>query len=180
MILHRKPFYIMRHGQTTDNAAGLISGGGRDPHLTDLGREQAMAAAKIFAALDPAPTRIIVSALIRTHQTAALVCGHSSHVIDARLNERYLGPLDGTITEAQQKAMGILPEEETSANQALRVLEALNHHLDGEETVLFVCHGGTVRRILEAAGVRDKINVPNATIYAVLPHEEGWRFSPAT
>lgn len=176
MILHRKAFYIMRHGQTTDNAAGMISGGGRDPHLTDLGREQAQEAAAIFAKLNPAPTRIVVSALIRTHQTAALVCGHSNHVIDARLNERYLGPMDGTINEEQQKALGVLPGEESSAAQALRVLEALNHHLDGDETILFVCHGGTVRRILEAAGVRDKFNVPNATIYAVLPDNAGWAF----
>ena len=27
-ILHRKVFYMIRHGQTHDNASGVISGGG--------------------------------------------------------------------------------------------------------------------------------------------------------
>jgi broad specificity phosphatase PhoE len=120
----------------------------------------------------------VVSNLIRTHQTAALVCGHSNHIIDARLNERYLGPMDGTINEERQKALGVLPGEESPETQGLRVIEALNHHLAVDETILFVCHGGTVRRILDAAGVREKFNVPNATIYAVLPEDEGWSFHP--
>lgn len=174
MILHRKIFYIMRHGQTTDNEAGMISGGGRDVSLTNLGREQAVLAAQAFLNLSPKPERIVVSALIRTHETARIVCGHDNHVIDRRMNERYLGELDGTITEEEQKLRINLPGEESVVDQAERVLEALNEHLSGPETVLFVCHGGTVRRVLEATGLKGKAEAHNGIILALSPENEGW------
>lgn len=179
-ILHRKIFYVMRHGQTHDNAAGLISGGGRDPHLTYLGREQASLAAKAFLALSPTPTRIIASALIRTHQTAEILAPHIAYEMDARFNERHLGELDGLITEEEQKRRGVLPHEEETAAQYARVLEALNHHLTHDDVTLIVSHGGTIRRILEATGLKNRVEVHNAVIYGFAPEGNGWRVFPAT
>lgn len=169
MILHRKTFHVVRHGQTTDNAAGLISGGGRDPDLTDAGRSQALDAAGIFANLTPDPSRIIVSALRRTHQTAQLITNRPDFHVDERLNERYLGELDGRISEEEQKRLGALPGEEAVADQALRVLAALNHHLSESTAPLFVVHGGTIRRILEAAGLKGKVEAHNGVIYTLHP-----------
>lgn len=169
MILHRKTFHVVRHGQTTDNAAGLISGGGRDPELTDAGRAQAIKAAAIFSKLSPAPARIIVSALRRTHQTAQLITNSEDFHIDERLNERYLGGLDGKISEEEQKRLDVLPGEESVDDQALRVLAALNHHLAEYEAPLFVVHGGTIRRILEAANLKGKVEAHNGVIYTIHP-----------
>ncbi len=170
-ILHRKIFYMIRHGQTQDNAAGVISGGGRDPHLTDLGRVQAEKAGLAFKHLNPAPARLIVSALIRTHQTGALVAPHLPRTIDARLNERYLGALDGKITEEEQIKRGVLPGEESVADQFARVIESLNAHLEEDAPALFVTHGGTLRRVLEATGLKGKVEAHNGILYAFHPQD---------
>ena len=164
----------MRHGQTTDNAAGVISGGGRDPDLTELGRAQALSAREIFLSLAPLPTRIIVSTLKRTHQTAQLVAGRTDFIIEPGLNERYLGELDGMITEAQQKTLQPLPGEEPSAAQFTRVIAAINRHLEQDEVSLFICHGGTVRRVMEAVQLQGKISVGNAEIFHCTVSGNGW------
>lgn len=176
-ILPLKPFYMMRHGESVDNANSVISGGGRDPDLSPRGIEQALGASEVFSKLSPRPTRIIVSSLKRTHQTASHMAKNFEQHIDARLDERILGELDGTITEAEQKSLGTLPGEESAAGHGLRVLEAINHHLAGEDIVLFVCHGGTLRRVLEAANLQGAITVRNAEIYRFSPTQNGWDLS---
>lgn len=184
LILPHKVFYVMRHGETHDNAAGLISGGGRDPDLTDLGRAQAALAAKTFRTLSPMPTRIVASSLKRTYQTAALVASHIPYEIDERLNERHLGELDGRISELEQRKRITLPGEESVAAQMARVIESLNTHLARDEVSLFVAHGGTLRRILEAADLKGKVEAHNAVIYGFAPDGDGaqkkWRVFPAT
>lgn len=173
-MIFRKPFYIMRHGQTTDNALGLISGAGSDPHLTDLGREQAKRAQALFSKLPVIPSKIIVSGLRRTHQTAEIVVGHLEFIIDADLNERHLGDLDGKITEAEQKIKAPLPGEESSEEHFNRVIKSMARHLQDDDMALFICHGGTVRRILEALDLKDKVSVGNAEIYCLTPLENDW------
>lgn len=169
-----KPFYVMRHGETTDNALGLISGAGSDPHLTDLGREQARAAAVIFSKLPILPDRIVTSALRRTHQTAELVIGHAEFLIEPDLNERHLGEYDGKISEAEQKMLGKLPNEESNTDHMRRVISAVNIHLERGELVLFICHGGTIRRILEAVNLKNNFHVGNAEIYKLVPRSGEW------
>lgn len=175
MILHQKTFYIIRHGESMDNAAGVISGGGRDPDLTDKGREQALKASKHFGALSPKPAKIIVSELRRTHQTAALVTSDMPFIIDARLNERYLGELDGKISPEQQKEMGTLPGEESSSDHFTRVIEAVNHHISGDEIPVFVCHGGTLRRVLEAVLENPPQHIANTAFYHIFHDGNGWQ-----
>jgi broad specificity phosphatase PhoE len=57
---------IVRHGQTSANAAGLLLGRADLP-LTELGRRQASA----LAAALPVPARVVSSPLLRARQTAA-------------------------------------------------------------------------------------------------------------
>lgn len=173
MIIN-KIFYAMRHGETTDNALGLISGAGSDPHLTERGRDQARAASLIFSQLSVPPSRIVTSALRRTHQTAELVIGHTDFIIDPDLNERHLGQHDGKISEVEQNTLGKLPGEESNADHARRVIGAVNAHLERDELTLFICHGGTIRRILEAVCLKDKIHVGNAEIYRFIPRLGEW------
>jgi broad specificity phosphatase PhoE len=79
---------LVRHGQSTANADGLISGQG-DVALTDLGRRQAAA---IAAALDR-PARVVSSPLARARQTAEAV-GRPVE-IDERWIELDYGELEG-------------------------------------------------------------------------------------
>ncbi len=174
MNLLKQGFFMMRHGQTSDNASGIVSGGGSNPSLTDLGRAQARAARDVFAALAPQPARIIVSGLARTHETAAILAPALAPIHDADLNERYLGGLDGKVTEAEQRRLKTLPGEESRDAHAARVLAAINKHLAGAGTALFVCHGGTVRRIMEATGLENAYAVGNAQIYRFEPDNGNW------
>ena len=57
---------LLRHGQTTANAAGLLLGR-TDLPLTELGRRQAAAAA---ASLDGSVGRVVCSPLLRARETA--------------------------------------------------------------------------------------------------------------
>jgi broad specificity phosphatase PhoE len=171
MPIPSRAFYLMRHGQTTDNALGLISGGGSDPFLTLKGHKQAEIAALRIRALDPAPSRIVSSPLRRALLTARALSGAVPLSIDPRLAERHLGPLDGKISEAEQKSRGALPEEESADAHRRRVLEALNAHLAEEGGTLFVCHAGTIRRICETLRLAPRVG--NAEILRLAPGGEG-------
>ena len=79
---------VVRHGQTTANAEGLISGR-TDVPLTELGRRQAAA----VAAAVGAPARVISSPLSRARQTAEAF-GRPVET-DERWLELDYGELDG-------------------------------------------------------------------------------------
>ena len=164
----------MRHGQSHDNARGLISGAGSDPDLTSFGEDQARLAAALFKALDPIPSHIVVSSLKRTHQTASLVTGHANFIIDADINERHLGEHDGLITELRQKELKTLPGEESSIAHSIRVILAVNRHLESLPLPLFICHGGTIRRLLEETDLTSAVTVGNAEIYKLAPNGSKW------
>jgi broad specificity phosphatase PhoE len=88
---------LVRHGQTTANARGLLLGRA-DPPLTETGYRQARA----LAAALPRPARIVSSPLIRARQTAAVLAGAAPGTTDAedvevdpRWIEMDYGDLDG-------------------------------------------------------------------------------------
>jgi broad specificity phosphatase PhoE len=80
--------YLVRHGQTAANAAGLLLGRA-DPPLTELGRRQARAIADAL----PAPSRVVSSPLSRARDTAAAFGQRVE--IDERWVEMDYGELDG-------------------------------------------------------------------------------------
>ena len=80
--------FLVRHGQTAANAAGLLLGRA-DPPLSDVGRAQAAA----LAALVPQGARIVTSPLLRARETAAAF-GRPVDV-DERWTELDYGALDG-------------------------------------------------------------------------------------
>ncbi|HEX4821690.1 MAG TPA: histidine phosphatase family protein [Acidimicrobiales bacterium] len=87
---------VVRHGQTSANARGLLLGRA-DPALDAIGREQAAAVATELAPLQLG-TRIVASPLTRTRETAAIIAGESG--IETELDERWIeldyGDLEGT------------------------------------------------------------------------------------
>lgn len=183
-ITERHAFFIMRHGETTDNANGRISGGRSNPNITLNGANQASEVREVIEAMEASeqPTCMVVTGLERTHQTGFLAAPRlfDERKPEARLNERDLGELDGIISQEEQdgyKAEGRpLPREESSTLHSARVIPAMNAHLANAakngDIPLFVAHGGTTRRVFEALGVKfDKVK--NATLYQCVPQENG-------
>ena len=88
--------WLVRHGESTWNTAGLCQGHNDEPELTERGLRQAAEAAAQFGYR---PVRAIyASDLRRAQQTAAAfsaVLGLPVHT-DPRLRERRLGVLEGT------------------------------------------------------------------------------------
>jgi broad specificity phosphatase PhoE len=80
--------WLVRHGQTEANAAGLLLGRS-DPPLSALGREQATA----LATRIPADARVVTSPLLRARETAAAF-GRPTQVDDRWIELDY-GTLDG-------------------------------------------------------------------------------------
>jgi glucosyl-3-phosphoglycerate phosphatase len=95
-------YRVMRHGQSKANASGIIvSSIDRDRRgdfgLTELGREQVLAAARSCEL--PAGTVICSSDFARGRQTAEIIAtglGAAPAVIAPALRERYFGDFDGS------------------------------------------------------------------------------------
>ncbi|AFM18152.1 fructose-2,6-bisphosphatase [Mycolicibacterium chubuense NBB4] len=85
---------MLRHGQTEYNAGSRMQGQ-LDTELSDLGREQAVAAAEVLAKRQPL---LIVSSDLRRALDTAVALGERSGQpvsIDARLRETHLGDWQG-------------------------------------------------------------------------------------
>lgn len=142
---------LLRHGQSEWNAAGRWQGQA-DPPLSDLGREQAFAAAQKLGTVDA----IVASDLQRAVHTAQILSGQlgvGPVAIEPRLRERDAGEWSGlTTVEIEQQFPGFLergdrppgfePDEALLArtHEALTAIEAEYH--GGE--VIVVAHGGLV------------------------------------
>ena len=97
-------FFLIRHGETTANRAGIRSGGDRDPPLTELGRAQAQELNAVVRRLTETPDLIVSAPLKRTLETARLVNGGLGLEIRAepQLAERRLGAWNERSIEATQ------------------------------------------------------------------------------
>ena len=85
---------LIRHGQTTYNATGRMQGH-LDTELSELGYEQARAAARLLQ--DQGVSKIVASDLIRAKETARVVAEALGvdFSTDARLRETHLGQWQG-------------------------------------------------------------------------------------
>jgi broad specificity phosphatase PhoE len=149
---------LWRHGVTDWNAGERVQGQ-TDTPLSDLGREQAAAAAKRLAAFHP--TAIFASDLRRAADTAAALAALTDLPVrlDPRLRERHFGEWQGlTITEIATR----YPDEyarwragdddfgcgaEALSDMAKRVGAALREAVDGGSggPVVVATHGGAAR-----------------------------------
>ncbi|MCW2687005.1 MAG: fructose-2,6-bisphosphatase [Mycobacterium sp.] len=85
---------MLRHGQTEYNAGSRMQGQ-LDTELSDLGRDQAVAAAEVLAKRQP--LLIVSSDLRRAYDTATTLGERAGHplLIDIRLRETHLGDWQG-------------------------------------------------------------------------------------
>jgi broad specificity phosphatase PhoE len=173
-----QPLLLARHGQTADNADGLILGR-RDPPLSAVGLEQAEALAT--AARDAGIVVLWTSPLRRARATAAIVSdatGAPVSVLQA-LAESDRGDWEGRpvarLREEQPEAFAAFeaaedgfafPGGESLAAQVTRTRGALNRVAGGRQPALVVAHVGTIRAALLAIGQRPppEAEVPHATM----------------
>jgi broad specificity phosphatase PhoE len=158
------PLLLARHGQTIDNANGLILGR-RDPALSELGEQQAAGLA--VQARARGVVAIWCSPLLRARQTASIV-GHGLGVEPAvveDLIESARGDWEGiSQTVLAQRSPELFaafevgdpefafPGGESIRSQVLRTRRALALVAGGPQPSLVVAHAGTIRAALIATG----------------------------
>jgi probable phosphoglycerate mutase len=98
--------YVVRHGHTASTESKLISGSNDDPELSELGRQDAKAAAQAIVELStrfglPTASLIAHSEMKRTTQTAELISKALSAPVraDSRLREISFGGWEGRSME---------------------------------------------------------------------------------
>jgi broad specificity phosphatase PhoE len=157
--------WLVRHGESTWNVAGLAQGHNDEAELTERGLRQAAEAAAQFGYR---PVRAIyASDLRRAQQTAAAFAAVLGLPVcaDVRLRERSLGVLEGTAhkvigASSTGLADGLVidPDVRPPAGESVRDLyqraagfcDDLAADLrDGSGDVVVIAHGGTVR-VLDA------------------------------
>jgi broad specificity phosphatase PhoE len=158
--------WLVRHGESTWNAAGLAQGHNDLAELTSRGLEQASDAARQFR--DRPVRAIYASDLRRTLQTAAAFSATLGLPVfsDSRLRERSLGVLEGAPSATIGPSVTGLdggrvadPDARPAGGESVRDLyrraaEFIDELAaavddDGAGDVVVVAHGGTVR-VLEA------------------------------
>ncbi len=155
---------LIRHGQTPDNAAGLILGH-RDPPLSDAGREEAH---RLAARLRGAPIAAVwTSPLRRARETAEIVAAALGvePVVCAELTESARGRWEGVAVallardEPHLHAAFVsgdpsfaFPGGESLRAQRERTRAGLACIARGALPAAVVAHAGTVRAALALAG----------------------------
>lgn len=157
---------LLRHGQTEYNATSRMQGQ-LDTELSELGRRQALAAAREIAAFEPLA---VVSSDLRRAYDTAVVLGDSAGVpveIDPRLRETHLGKWQGlTHHDVDSVAPGARaawradatwapPEGESRIDVARRAVPVVRELLDkyehwGERPIVLVAHGGLIAALTAA------------------------------
>jgi broad specificity phosphatase PhoE len=161
--------WLVRHGESTWNVAGLVQGTNDEAGLTERGLRQAAEAARAFRCQ---PVRALYSSdLRRARQTAAAFAAELGVPVrtDARLRERSLGVLEGELHATIDPSfygfadgLVIDPEVKPPAGESLRDLylraaafideiaaSPFPAPFGSAGDVVVVAHGGTVR-VLDA------------------------------
>ncbi|GAB3757929.1 hypothetical protein GCM10027599_24630 [Yimella radicis] len=153
--------HLVRHGRSTWNEQGRIQGQTPHPPLTELGRTQALAAARTLrAAIGAQSAQIVSSDLVRAQQTAQIIGAALDLPVrtDVRLREQGLGEMEGRLAReltAQPAPEGVPVEEvRWGGGESLldvhRRLSALMAELATAPTehLVLVTHGDTLRMAL--------------------------------
>lgn len=185
---------LIRHGQTQDNIAHILSGQA-ETALSPLGEVQAAYAGYLLAGekID----YVYSSSLSRAFHTAALVlaaAGQEHVPVELRdeLKETHLGVLTGlTYAEADKIRLEDrydlrVPEGESQADVVARVMplyeSEVRPRLERGETVAFTAHAGIVSALGVGFGLRaadsPRRDIPNATPL-VLEYSKGGKFKHA-
>lgn len=151
--------FLVRHGRTGLNAAGLLRGR-LDPPLDEVGQQEAAAVADVFAGVSI--DVVLSSPLLRARQTAegiAAVTGAPLRCDEAFVDRDY-GPWAGrdrAEVEARFGSLDEAPDVEPIGALATRAVSGLRAQADGVESLVVVAHDVVNRILLSrlAANVSD-------------------------
>jgi probable phosphoglycerate mutase len=146
--------YVVRHGQSTWNARGVLQGQRADVPLTELGRRQAEAAAQSLSR--SGATAVLTSDLLRARCTAETIARALGVLVEERagLREQGVGVYEGRRSqdvwaETDPDAWGRTdwrPEGgESIADVVARLQPVLDELRARSEPVVVVTHGDTAR-----------------------------------
>lgn len=156
-----KEIYIIRHGQTDFNLKGIVQGSGVDTSLNETGRRQARAFHNSYGHLPF--TRVITSALRRTHETVAPFVDQGIQWIQyPEINEIGWGTQEGKRStpesHAEYKAVvsawesenyhAAMPEGESAFAMGQRLSRFINDLRQMEEELVLICSHGRAMRAL--------------------------------
>ena len=147
--------YVMRHGQTVMNAAGLLAGKQSETPLSDTGKQQAAEAAEFAKSLGI--KQIVCSTQGRARETAAIIAAGlglpaTAITYSDALIERDFGELEGAPWSPDLSLKDVKGlESETSL--LARAADAYRTIAINTETTLIVTHGSTARALQCAAGL---------------------------
>ena len=174
-----KRLYLLRHGQTEFNVKKLVQGRCDSP-LTDLGRQQAGAAAAWLKAHNVVPDKVVSSPLGRAMDTAGLVATEllgqnvavepCEGIIERSYGTFEEGPHDALPTDVWDPGEDLVPFG-GEGSQALqeRMVGTLTNLMgaEGIETLLAVSHGSASRQFIKATapeGFELPTKLPNCAI----------------
>lgn len=174
-----KRLYLLRHGQTEFNVKKLVQGRCDSP-LTDLGRQQARAAAAWLKAHSVVPDKVVSSPLGRAMDTASLAACEllgpdaavepCEGIIERSYGTFEEGPHDALPTDVWDPGEDLVPfGGEGSRALQERMVGALTNLMgsEGIETLLAVSHGSASRQFIKAAapeGFELPTKLPNCAI----------------
>ena len=185
--------YLVRHGESEWNVLRLTQGQTTHPALTDLGREQAAAAADTIAQdlarRGLSAARLVTSDLVRAVATARIVGDRLGLVPepDPRLREQHLGELEGRCYEdswAQAELHDWSDPELTVAGgesvaQVRRRVAAVLAGLDPRAPTVLISHGDAIRSAVahllgESPTSAPWVEVPNGAVARCDGGEVAW------
>lgn len=145
--------YLVRHGQSELNAAGIRHGCEVDPPLTDLGVRQAKMAAGELYGLCETPPVILSSPAIRARQTADLIVqmtGGGHHPDISALAERRYDTAINAWAETCAQA----------AERAWNAMQSVNSRIQ-TTTIVVVTHAGVIKGLTSSG-----VTPPNGSVRA--------------
>ena len=174
-----KHLYLLRHGQTKFNVKKLVQGRCDSP-LTDLGHQQARAAAAWLKAHGVVPDKVVSSPLGRAMDTASLVAVEllgpdaavepCEGIIERSYGTFEEGPHDALPTDVWDPGEDLIPfGGEGSRALQERMVATLTNLMSAKdtETLLAVSHGSASRQFIKAAapeGFELPRKLPNCAI----------------
>ncbi len=180
-MITNTPFYFLRHGQTQWNVDKIIQGQS-DSQLNDVGRAQALRAAKVLQTEPIA--RIIASPLSRTRHTAEAVAALNGLEIiyDDDLMECHLGDHQGEPygdwVPDYWAGKYVPPNGESFQQFCERAWGAMQNAISLGPNTLIVAHGGLWIAAQEYVALEPPMRLPqNALPMSVVQSGGAWSFN---
>lgn len=172
---------LIRHGESTGNAAGQLVGR-LDAPLTERGRSQAASVGSALAA----PARIVTSPLARARSTAEAIAAATGHPFDVVVDERWVeadyGVLDGCeLTSVPADTWRRLRADPHYRPEGGESLADVGARVRASLEELFAADGDGARGDADVVVVSHVSPVKAAVCWALgLPDDAAWRMHLAT